>query len=342
MLTFKGPVASTRAPQSAITDYLANIGKIAILSKDQQLHHGRNIREWLDWPDGKDAAPVSVQRKGRRSFDRMVESNLRIVVSIAKKYSGNGVSLEDLIQEGNLGLMVAAEKFEPVRGYCFSTCAYWWIRQSMTRALANSSRTIRVPCNVTERIRRIRNTQDRWMQEHGTTPTIEQLAEASGEELEKVKQAIEVFAMQPRSLDELLADDVGTLEDIVGGDPLSMSEWREQEASEDRLRAFHDLLEELPEEQRRIVEAFVFDQMTQDEIGAELGMARQRVSHLYRMAKKRLQALARQSGLAAPVTDLTTGPVRSKVNTVTNRAKPFNRTSKTKSYERYENTLIGA
>lgn len=342
MLTLQGPVATTRISQSTITDYLANIGKIAILSKDQQLHHGRNIREWLDWPEGRDAAPPGVQRRGRRSFERMVESNLRIVVSIAKKYAGNGVPMEDLIQEGNMGLMVAAEKFEPARGYCFSTCAYWWIRQSMTRALANSSRTIRVPCNVTERIRRIRATQDRWMQEHGTAPSIEQLAEASGEELEKVRQAIEVFAMQPRSLDELLANDAGTLEDIVGGDPLSMGEWRESEAQEDRMKAFLDLLEQLPSEQRWIVEAFAFEQMTQDEIAVELGMTRQKVSHLYRMAKKRLQMLARQGGLAPAVTDLTTVPARGKVNSVINRAKPFTRSGKPKNYERYENTLIGA
>ena len=329
--------------QSAITDYLSSIGKIAILSKDQQLIHGKNVREWLDWPGGRDAAPRMVQRRGKRSFDRMVESNLRIVVSIAKKYAGNGVPMEDLIQEGNMGLMVAAEKFEPSRGYCFSTCAYWWIRQNITRALANSSRTIRIPCNVTERIRRVRQAQDKWLQAHGTDPTAQQLADLLKEDVEKVEQALNVFAMQPRSLDELLSGhDSGNLESVISSTTDFTGYKRDKEFHEEQLALVEELINDLPETEGRILSSIALRQLTQDEVAVEMGMSRPVVGKLFRAAKKQLTELAIANGIIQPDTILTKGRARSKVATVVNKAKPFDRKKSSTTHERYHNTLIPA
>lgn len=329
--------------QSAITDYLSNIGRIAILSKDQQLIHGKNIREWLDWPGGRANAPRTVQRRGKRSFDRMVESNLRIVVSIAKKYSGNGVPMEDLIQEGNMGLMVAAEKFEPSRGYCFSTCAYWWIRQNITRALANSSRTIRIPCNVTERIRRIRSAQDRWLQLHGSEPSVQQLAEFIEEDCDKVEQALRVFSMQPRSLDELLAGhDSSSLESVISSSVDLTGYKRDKEFHEEQLALVEELIEELPDLERYVLSSIALRQLTQDEVAVELGMSRPKVGQVFRAAKKQLTDLACANGIIQPVTGLTEDCARGKVSTVVNRAKPFDRNKSTTTHERYQNNLIPA
>lgn len=329
--------------QSAITDYLSSIGRIAILSKDQQLIHGKNVREWLDWPGGRDTAPRMIQRRGKRSFDRMVESNLRIVVSIAKKYAGNGVPMEDLIQEGNMGLMVAAEKFEPSRGYCFSTCAYWWIRQNITRALANCSRTIRIPCNVTERIRRVRQAQDKWLQAYGVDATAKQLADFLDEDVEKVEQALNVFAMQPRSLDELLSGhESASLESVISSTTDLTGYKRDKEFHEEQLALVEELIEDLPEMEAYILSSIALRQLTQDEVAAELGMSRPKVGQVFRAAKKQLTSLAVANGIIQPETILTKGRARANVTTVVNKAKPFDRKKSTTIHERYQNTLVPA
>ena len=133
-----------------MTSYLGEIGRIPILTKELQLIHCRRIRVWLDWPEGRDKAPRKVQRQGKRSLELMTTSNLRLVVSIAKKFTHRGLDLLDLVQEGNLGLIRGLEMFDPTRGYAVSTYVYWWIRQSITRALQLTSRTIRLPCQVVD------------------------------------------------------------------------------------------------------------------------------------------------------------------------------------------------
>lgn len=329
-----------QSTQSVVTDYLSAIGKIAVLSKDQQLMHGKNIREWLDWPGGKDAAPPGVKRRGKRSLDRMVESNLRIVVSIAKKYIGNGVSMEDLIQEGNIGLMVAAEKFEPSRGYCFSTCAYWWIRQSMTRALANYSRTIRVPCNVTERIRKIRTAQLAWMQKYSSDPTPAQIAEVIGEDVEKVVHALQVFAMQPRSLDQLLCENEGsTLESFVGTNIDPTGSKQDQEALDERIDMLHELIAKLPEIEAKVVVGLVMRQDDHETIASEVGVSRYKIGQIYRSAKKRMALMAQENGWIDSDTGTTNNPAQP---VITNVVSDASKLKLGRSFQRYENTLASA
>lgn len=268
--------------------YLSEIGRIAILSRDQQLLHCKRIRQWLDWPGGRDAAPRSVARAGKRSMDRMVESNLRMVVSVAKKYSGQGVPLEDLIQEGNIGLLTACEKFDPERGYCFSTFSYWWIRQGMTRCLANSSRLIRIPCNTSELARKLRRAQMEFQGQHGRQPTLEELAEAVDHSIDRVKAVLEATAMQPRSLDKLVTEDGSPLVDLVAADSFGLSEEQlERQLQEDRLIA---AMADLPDLERLTLEGVVFGRLSQREVAKELQVSTTRVSQLQRQAISRLQA----------------------------------------------------
>ena len=273
----------------SMSAYLGEIGRIAILSKDQQLFHCKRIRAWLDWPGGRDAAPASVSRAGKRSMDRMVESNLRMVVSVAKKYAGQGLPIEDLIQEGNIGLLHACEKFDPERGYCFSTFSYWWIRQGITRCLANASRLIRVPCNTSELARKLRRIQMDWLSIHGRSATVDELAEASGQPVSRVKMAIQASAIQPRSLDQLVADDCSPLGDLIAHQPdESTDQALERQLQFERLER---ALSDLPDLERLTMEGVVFKRLSHREVASQLQLSTTRVGQLQRSATQRLQQM---------------------------------------------------
>ena len=132
---------------SELSQYLTDIGRFPVLSRESQLRHCQAIHRWVHHEGGRAAAPRNIQRVGARSLETMVKTNLRLVVSIAKKYTNKGVALEDLIQEGNIGLIRGLELFDPARGYQVSTYCYWWVRQGVTRAIHSYARTRSVPGN---------------------------------------------------------------------------------------------------------------------------------------------------------------------------------------------------
>ena len=191
------------ATRDAVQVYLNEIGQIPLLTALQEQELGRKIQEWLALPDPlMPRSPVEkvLMRQGQRAKSKLISSNLRLVVSIAKRYTNRGLDLLDLIQEGNLGLDRAADKFNPALGYKFSTYATWWIRQGVVRGLANQGRTIRLPVQMVERVRKLRQASSRLTAELGRTPTVEELAE----ELEITADGVWVLMRHtrtPRSLD---------------------------------------------------------------------------------------------------------------------------------------------
>jgi len=234
-------------------------------------------------------------------MDRMVESNLRMVVSIAKKYTNQGVPMEDLIQEGNLGLITACQKFDPERGYCFSTFSYWWIRQGITRCLANTSRLIRVPCNTSELSRKLRKAQMEWLAAYGKNPSPEQLAEELNQPVERIKMAIQATVMQPRSLDALVVEDGSPLIEVLSldcGDDHEDS--IEREATMDQLC---DLIARLPTLERMSIEGVAFERLTHREIAERLELSTTRVGQLYRLAVQRLKAWVETGAAGQEVKD---------------------------------------
>jgi RNA polymerase primary sigma factor len=231
-----------------------------------------------------------VERGDLEAKERMINSNLRLVVSIAKRYQGSGLPLLDLIQEGVIGLNRAVEKFDWRRGFKFSTYATWWIRQACQRAVSGQSATIRVPTHVHERRQKINRVASRLQVQLGRDPTREELAKASGLSLRHVEEALDV-AEAPVSLNQAIGtSDDGELGDLfadpAAGDP------SEEAAEALRRQAIARAVAKLPERERRIVELrFGFDgeSRTLEDIGRELGLTRERIRQLERNA---FQALA--------------------------------------------------
>ncbi len=258
--------------------YLREIGRLPLLDVGEEKELGHRIKHGR-----KDEA-----QEARR---RMIEGNLRLVVSVAKKYMGQGLSLMDLIQEGNLGLMRAVNKFDYRKGYKFSTYATWWIRQSITRAIADKARTIRVPVHMLESIKRLLSTSHSLTQEYGREPTKEELATQMGASTDKVAQ-IAKAARQPASLEApVMEDSDSNISDFIA----DKSAAQPIDVATNRLlkEQLDDILASLSERERRVIEMrFGLGdgrRYTLDEVGQEFGITRERVRQIENKALGKLR-----------------------------------------------------
>ena len=305
------PIAASASALAPTTDllrsYLRDIGRVPLLSHEQEITLGRQVQELMQLDELREelklraggeepaaavlatAAGLSPQllrrrlQAGRRAKERMVAANLRLVVSVAKKYTRRNMELLDLIQEGTIGLVRGVEKFDPTRGYKFSTYAYWWIRQGITRAIAEKSRTIRLPIHITETLNKLKKGQRELSQELGRTPTVSELAVAVELPEEEVKELL-CRARQPVSLETKVGDGEDTeLLDLLAGDGVLPSEVVDGECLKGDLRA---LLEQLPELQGKVLKMRYGingeEPMSLTGIGRILGISRDRVRNLER------------------------------------------------------------
>ena len=263
--------------------YLNEIGRVSLLTKRQEVELAEQIAL------GSEAA--------RR---HLIEANLRLVVSIARKYMVRGLPLLDLIQEGNLGLMRAVEKFDHRRGFKFSTYATWWIRQAITRSIADRARTIRVPVHVTDRINRVVRVSRRLAQELGRDPDDEEIADEAGMTPEQVRE-LRTIARDPVSLDAPVGDDGddSRLEDFIEDQD---AEAPPEAATRTLLTAqLEDVLFTLTPRERRVLQlrfGLADDtQRTLEEVGRRLGMTRDRVRKIERSALSKLRDPARAARL---------------------------------------------
>ena len=222
-----------------------------------------------------------IERGDAQAKERMINSNLRLVVSIAKRYRGRGVSFGDLIQEGVIGLNRAAEKFDWRKGFKFSTYATWWIRQACQRAVANQSRTIRVPAHVHERRAKLARLAREFEAVHGHEPTVRELVTLSGYEEQHVTEALDAVEASV-SLNQTVGEDGDGELGSLFADPTTLDPSEEADVSV-RRRSVREALSELPEQERRLLELrFGFDgeQHSLDAIAHELGLSRERVRQL--------------------------------------------------------------
>ncbi|WP_274029948.1 RNA polymerase sigma factor [Streptomyces sp. MMBL 11-1] len=281
--------------------YLREIGRIPLLTAAEEVELARRVEAGLfaeerlaGTPDLDSRLAGDLDRlvvMGRTAKRRLIEANLRLVVSVAKRYVGRGLTMLDLVQEGNLGLIRAVEKFDYARGYKFSTYATWWIRQAMSRALADQARTIRVPVHVVELINRVVRVQRRMLQEHGVEPRAEDVADELGLTPERVTEVLRL-AQEPVSLHAPVGeeDDVSFGDLIEDGDAPSPVESAAFLLLREHLEA---VLSTLGERERKVVQLrYGLEDgrpRTLEEIGRIFGVTRERIRQIESKTLKRLR-----------------------------------------------------
>ena len=262
--------------------YLKEIGQVPLLSAEEEQTLARAAR----------AGDADARR-------RLSEANLRLVVSVAKRYAGRGLPFLDLIQEGNLGLMKAAEKFEPDRGFKFSTYATWWIRQSITRAIADQGRTIRIPVHLVEHINRVRKTAGELLRKNGREPTAEEIAVRLEMEPDRVRELLQL-AQEPVSLETPVGEEEDAhLEDFIQDEEAGITV---DEAGRQLLRReLMSVLKSLtPREERVITLRFGLDDgrpRTLEELGKEFNVTRERIRQIEAKALRKLRHPSRAKRL---------------------------------------------
>jgi RNA polymerase primary sigma factor len=302
-------VVTAGATADPVKDYLKQIGKVALLNAEQEVELAKRIEAGLfaeERLNSGEKIDMKLKRElwwiaqdGKKAKNHLLEANLRLVVSLAKRYTGRGMLFLDLIQEGNLGLIRAVEKFDYTKGYKFSTYATWWIRQAITRAMADQARTIRIPVHMVEVINKLARVQRQMLQDLGREPTPEELARELDMTPEKVVE-VQKYGREPISLATPLGEDgdsefgdlIEDSEAVVPADAVSFTLLQEQ---------LHSVLDTLSEREAGVVSMRFGltdgQPKTLDEIGKVYGVTRERIRQIESKTMSKLRHPSRSQAL---------------------------------------------
>jgi RNA polymerase nonessential primary-like sigma factor len=296
-----------------VRTYLHEIGRVPLLTHEQEIIYGKQVQKMMTLLEQKEMLAQTLGREpnndewlesvslnqeelnrlllqGNRAKQKMIEANLRLVVAIAKKYQKRNMEFLDLIQEGSLGLERGVEKFDPTKGYKFSTYAYWWIRQAITRAIAQQGRTIRLPIHITEKLNKIKKTQRELAQRLGRSATPSEIADVLELEPGQIREYLSI-ARQPISLDVRVGDNQDTeLSELLEDDGISPDLYITQELMRQDL---HSMIAELtPQQQAVLTLRFGLEdgkELSLAKIGQRLNISRERVRQLEHQALAQLR-----------------------------------------------------
>ncbi len=304
----------TKLSTDTVAVYLREIGKVPMLDPDEEIIFGKRVQRMMSLLADKDKLEQSLEKvvsnnewakevglsekelnqvlhQGRIAKNKMIRANLRLVVSVAKKYLNRNLEFLDLIQEGSLGLERGVEKFDPTKGYKFSTYAYWWIRQGMTRAIAQKARTIRLPIHITEKLNKIKKIQRELTLKLGRSATTNEIADQLGIKPDQVRECLKI-ARVPVSLDMRIGDDQDTeLSSMIEDDSVRPSDSLSQDAMRQEVQEMLTSLK--PREQEILSLRFgLFDgqQWTLQSISKKLNISRERTRQIESKALVKLRS----------------------------------------------------
>ena len=308
-------MAQSKISGDSVRAYLRDIGRIPLLEHDEEIMLGRQVQRLMELEKIREELKVELGqeiddrtlcdntsndwkelrrelRDGKKAKEKMVTANLRLVVSVAKKYTKRNMELLDIIQEGTIGLVRGVEKFDPHRGYKFSTYAYWWIRQGITRAIAEKSRAIRLPIHVTENLNKLKKAQRELSQRNGLMPNVFQLADELELTVDEIKDLM-CKARQPTSLEIKIGENKDTaLIDLLEDETQIPDNLLEASCIKEDIR---ELIKDLPEMQAAVISMRygigeeILEPMSMTAIGQVLNMSRDRVRTLENKAIRALR-----------------------------------------------------